>query len=63
LRQLFDSGWTIADVQARGGWESPKVLQEIYAKHSTEDRQKRMAAAAKIETTVKTRVNQENASS
>ena len=60
--KLFQSGWTVADVQQRGGWESPKVLQEIYAKHSSEDRQKRMAAAARIETTVKTTVNQENAS-
>jgi integrase len=46
--RLFDSGWTIADVQARGGWESPKVLVSIYSAHSTEKKQRDMAEAAKI---------------
>jgi integrase len=46
--RLFDSGWTIADVQARGGWESPKVLVSIYSAHSTEKKQRDMAEAAKF---------------
>lgn len=54
--RFFQDGWTVADVQQRGGWESPKILQEIYAKHSSEDRQKRLAESAKIGTTVKTTV-------
>ena len=56
---LFQSGWTVADIQIRGGWSSPKVLQEIYAAHSSEDRQRQMAQAAKLQTTVETTVDVE----
>ena len=45
-RNLIRQGWAVADVQKRGGWDSTKVLQEIYAAHSEEERQKEMATAA-----------------
>ena len=47
--RLIQAGWTIADVQERGGWSSPKVLMEIYAAHSNEQRQLEMAEAAGID--------------
>ena len=46
--RLIEAGWTIADVQSRGGWSSPNILMKIYAAHSAEERQKKMAEGAKI---------------
>ena len=45
---LIRQGWSVADVQQRGGWDSPKVLMEIYANHSSKNRQEQMAEAARI---------------
>lgn len=47
-RNLLRQGWSVADVQKRGGWESAKVLQDIYAAHSEESRQRDMAKSASI---------------
>jgi len=47
--RLIQAGWKIADVQERGGWASPKVLMEIYAAHTNEQRQLEMAEAAGID--------------
>jgi integrase len=47
--RLIQAGWSIADVQERGGWASPKVLMEIYAAHSSEQRQLEMAKTAEID--------------
>jgi len=47
--RLIEAGWTIADVQERGGWLTPDMLTKVYAKHSSMDRQKSLAEAAKIE--------------
>ena len=47
--RLIEAGWTIADVQERGGWLTPDMLTRVYAKHSSLERQKALADAAKIE--------------
>jgi integrase len=46
--RLIEAGWTLADVQTRGGWATTTMLTKIYAKHSAKERQLEMAKAAKI---------------
>lgn len=43
---LICDGWEVADVQIRGGWASTRMLNEIYAAHSTEKRQRKMVKSA-----------------
>lgn len=57
--RLFDQGWTVADVQKRGGWSKTATLQDVYAAHSEEEKQRAMADAARPVFTPKNSVVEE----
>ena len=47
--RLIEAGWTIADVQERGGWKTGNMIVKIYARHSSRERQKKMAEQSSVE--------------